>query len=299
MSARKPSKRPAGIPKRAIWFYDDGCWADGPMGKEGPIGEWTCWHRDGKLWRVENYDTRYEGTLHGERKWFGPDGAQQKVEVYQMRNVVSVSRSGQAARPRPSGSPRDAWKALEKTQKAADSTEATYNIVMRLDAAIRAADHQDYRGIAWKKVKPADLAKVEQRLKIRLPPSYVSFVTRYGLFVISSEEVDRYEEAGDGYDRLLRPSEMATITRALRRDYADFHDDPKFIKDAVCFQCRPYEDDFYVFRVSSRRKKDGELSVGAWSHDEENSWGRGFQTFDEHIAKLCKEWLKQLTSDAP
>ncbi len=105
-----------------------------------------------------------------------------------------------------------------------------------------------------------------------------------------------FHVAGDGatYDRLLTPRQIAKLTLAIRK--GDLEERAlRFLRDAICFQENPYSDDYFVFRVSSRRE-DGEMSVGSWSHDDASSWGKGFRTFEAHVTKLCDDWLDEIAS---
>jgi hypothetical protein len=167
-----------------------------------------------------------------------------------------------------------------------------YEAVMQLDETLRAADHPDYRRIAWKKVKAGDLAAAEKKLGIALPPSYKAFVTKHGVFVISGEDVDRYDRVETKYDRMLPPSFLVKATLGVRR-YRRGEDDEELVNDAVMFQSHPYHEEFFAFRISSRRK-DGEMTVGEWLEGGDGGWPRGFKSFDDHLIALCEQWHKKL-----
>jgi hypothetical protein len=177
-----------------------------------------------------------------------------------------------------------------------DHSGRAHAALMKLDAALRKADHEDYRRVAWKKVKAAEVAKAEKRLRGKLPPSYVELVTTHGLFVISGDDTDKYEAVESQYNRLLAPVEIAQLTEDMRRHFTEEEDEDnsKFLADAIPFQGNLYDDNFYVFRVSSRRKQDGEMTVGEWYHDEDSRWPRSFTSFEQHIERLCKNWLSEL-----
>jgi len=257
-------KKAKNIPKRATWYAPDKCWQNGPRGDGGsPKGDWTGWRPDGTVLWTAQYHPYWHGALHGTVTYFDRKGKVTRVEHYERGIRVAkppVLETQKFVRPKLKGTP--------------------YERLMQLDAAMRAAKHEDYADVAWKKVKPSDVAAAEKKLGTKLPPSYVAFVKEHGVFDIrgTNEAV---------YNRLLAPLEIAKVTLALRQHGEEF------LEDGLCFQGNLYDDNFYAFRVSSRRK-DGEMCVGEWWHDDESGWPKRFKTFDQHIGELCANWCDEL-----
>jgi hypothetical protein len=259
-----PKTKPKGVPKTAEWYWTTSSWEDGRRNAHGRHGAWTAWNsNDGSLfWKA----TYRDGKLHGKQTYFR-DGKPAMISTWKDGTHGTSTLLKQPA-------------AEKKRARAKPKLRGTpYERLVQLDEAMRAAKHDDYAGVAWKKVKPGDFAKAEEKLGTKLPPSYVAFVTAHGIFHIEGTD-------DDVYNRLLPPLEIAKVTLALRKR-------ERFLKDGLCFQGNAYDDNFFAFRVSSRRK-DGEMTVGEWNHDDDSFWPKRFKTFDEHLSQLCANWCDEL-----
>jgi len=262
---KKPPQRHQGVPQTAEWKSSNSSWEDGPRGARGRHGAWTAWRSDdgSVLWKGRYLD----GKIHGDVTYFDHGDATMIV------TWVHGSYNGLRTLKKPAAAKR-------KRVKVPKLRGTPYERLTQLDEALRGAKHEDYARVAWKKIRPADVAKAEKKLRTKLPPSYVAFVKAHGVFDIRGTD-------GEVYNRLLAPLEIAKITLALRRAGEEFLD------DGLCFQGNVYDDNFYAFRVGSRRK-DGEMTVGEWNHDDDSVWPRRFKTFDEHIGELCAHWCDEL-----
>jgi hypothetical protein len=266
--------KPPNIPATATWNEEEKCWEDGPrVGSYVRTGAWSGWRADGTLYWTARYGTGHNtGYLHGQLIYFDPAGKPAKIEKWKQGDRVSSKRVGTAKGPKPK------------------KPKSGYEAVMQLDAELRVAGDRDKRRVAWKKVKASELAAVEKKLGVKLPPSYKELVIKHGLFVISDRDKDSYIKGG--YYRLLEPKEIVTATLGVRR-HCRGEDDEKLVNDLVMFQANPYyESDLFGFVVSSR-KKDGEMGVGEWNHDDDNRKPRGFRSFDAHLIQLCKKVIDE------
>jgi hypothetical protein len=260
-----PKTKPKGVPKTAEWDWTTSSWEHGPRNAHGRHGAWTAWNSsDGSLfWKATYRDDK----LHGTQTYFR-DGKRAMTMTYANGEYASMKVLAKLEPTQP-----------RKKSKVPKLRGTPYERLVQLDEAMRAAKHDDYAGVAWKKVKPGDVTKAEKKLGTKLPPSYVAFVTEHGVFHIEGTD-------DEVYNRLLPPLEIAKITLALRKR-------ERFVKDGLCFQGNLYDDNFYAFRVSSRRK-DGEMTVGEWNHDDDSFWPKRFKTFDEHLSQLCANWCDEL-----
>ena len=177
---------------------------------------------------------------------------------------------------------------MEKLKKP----KTGYEAVMQLDAVLRASRRRNYKCVAWAKVKASQLAAVEKKLGVKLPPSYRAFVLQHGIFCISGDDEDNYDKVDSQYYRLVPPRFILTATLGIRR-YRRHEDDEELVNDAIMFQSNPYDEDFFAFRISSRRK-DGEMTVGEWHDHNDGFWPRGFTSFDAHLIELCDGILKKV-----
>lgn len=143
----------------------------------------------------------------------------------------------------------------------------------------------------------SDVEAAEKRLRVKLPPSYVNLVTRYGRFKVlwempadPAEEVAKKFDTYEGFYALLHPMEIVAETLELRQAYEEETAD--MLRDSLCFQENRYRSDFYTFRISDARQ-DGEMSVHAFYHDDLYVWSDVFFTFEEHLY----EWVENFTAE--
>ena len=159
--------------------------------------------------------------------------------------------------------------------------------MLRLQAALAEAKHPDYSRVKFRKVTRASVASAEKKLKVPLPPSYVELVTQLGAF----EVVGRNSAS---YNQLLTPAQMVQHTLMLRAAYAD--DDPKtgdVLKDSLLFQGNLYLDNFFIFLISSKRK-NGEMGVHEFYHDDQYVPPDGFCDLHAHMRDLVDNWVDTL-----
>jgi predicted DNA-binding WGR domain protein len=154
----------------------------------------------------------------------------------------------------------------------------------------------------------ADIEEAEKKLKVKLPLSYVEFVTCYGTFFISGEITGN----GWGNDTyLLSPSQVADRTLEHRNDYQQFgenidnynpEEEPdshveayRIINDGLMFCACPTDDASYVFVISSA-DVSGEMKARYFDVDDfgmNTPWFEGDLTFSECVAEIIENIKNQ------
>ncbi|MCY1002367.1 SMI1/KNR4 family protein [Myxococcus sp. MISCRS1] len=138
-------------------------------------------------------------------------------------------------------------------------------------------------------VDAAAVAGLEAKYKLKLPPSYVRFITTLGTFkvVYGGQELIGMEEPG--------------LLRAAAPDPSDAVDGEdaevaEAINQALFFQRRDDDsvENFWCFNPRAR-SPEGELAVVAYSHDEAFSLSDGeedFRDFSTHIVKVIDDFIE-------
>ncbi len=180
--------------------------------------------------------------------------------------------------------------------------ETGVEAVLRLKDAIAKHGHQTYAALIFSEpIDPVEIAMAERKLGATLPPSYVSFVTKYGCFKLvwdkpnetTPDEIGKAFPTYRGCRQLLPPAEVASETLSVREH--PMADDPAttgMLRDSLLFQENYYRDNFFTFRASSA-STDGEMSVHAYFHDDAYEWRVRWVSFEDHL----REWVKSVLDE--
>lgn len=137
-------------------------------------------------------------------------------------------------------------------------------------------------------IKAAAIAKAEKGLGVRLPPSYVDFVTTHGTFTISGNLTG----CGEGNDsELFEPERIVKETKNYRKEFKDdASDDQKIANDGLFFASDPNDERYFVFVISSA-EANGEMKARYYDYQDPantDGWFEGNCTFDDVIDQLIE-----------
>lgn len=139
-------------------------------------------------------------------------------------------------------------------------------------------------------VSSSEVADAEKALGFKLPPSYVDFITQYGLFSISGNLTGR----GSGNDtELFSPTEAIEETNHYREELAEFaegSEDAKIINDALIFCADPLDEFFHLFVISSANT-DGEMPTRSYNYQDpacSDDWYEGDGSFESTIDEIIE-----------
>jgi hypothetical protein len=176
-------------------------------------------------------------------------------------------------------------------EKALEKYETWYR------SAITRVDDAEFfkkeNSVSWRApVSAQEVSDAEKRLGLKLPPSYVRFVTGRGLFNFG--EPDSCESSIDA------PAELNPITVTLETEFGftladEFTpEEIKKMKRIIRFSFGDENQQIvycYVFRCDLRKGDEGEALISAFDQDAmrytwSEPYGREPKSFDEHICQL-------------
>ncbi|QSQ20448.1 SMI1/KNR4 family protein [Pyxidicoccus parkwayensis] len=183
------------------------------------------------------------------------------------------------------------------SKKSSGSGSAVAEAVERLKAF--ASEKEDMEVEFSKPLTAAQVKKLEAKYKLKLPPSYVAFLTSYGAFKVNygGQELIGMESPEHLHAAAPDPSD------------ASGGDDPEVeeaINEALFFQRINTDsvENFWCFNPRDRNA-DGELGVVAYYHDDTfglpqllgGKHAKHFRTFDAHIVKVIDKFIETYANE--
>ncbi len=334
----KEPKKPSTVPLEAIWNPSDNEWELGIKNKNGKyIGEWKWWLApNGHLCCHTFFDD--EGNIvsfkrfhpNGEVSQYGKGKNGKFTERVWLRSTAET----------PEGFPNYpsyVWKAVQKTGtfpikydiydkednhlnkkieipdnlRIAEVDETAKQALNRLEEAILVVQkyrHKEdkflqnyYKPVYFQKIKPEEICEAEKRLGIKFPPSYIDFITKYGLFKLG--------EKNKNYSCLIHPSQIGRLSDALETkwdvNWEDYTPREKEIMDKIiyfstgdeglqlCWYC--------CFDFNTLNKETGEVQIidfeqhdWSWMMYEDDIEIYMNKAFDEHITEVVDHAIQYI-----
>jgi len=247
MTQEEPIK-PITVPELAIWNFRENEWELGKKNEKGRfIGEWKWWKSpNGYLICETSFDN--EGNIETFKR-FHPNGEiSQSGKGKNGKFVKRIwQRSTEATTEGFPSVPKYVWKAAQRCGeipveydiydqdgnhlngkieipnqlKESSENETAKEALDRLEKVIEIAQEfrhkddnnlKDYsKPVYFQKIELKEINAAEKRLNIKLPPSYVQFVTTFGLFKLGIKNKE--------HARLLHPSKIEKLSSDLENKW--------------------------------------------------------------------------------
>jgi len=157
-----------------------------------------------------------------------------------------------------------------------------------------------------KPVTPAVIARAEKRYGVTLPPSYVEFVTKRGLFSLGNSHESRlnapdsmqsvyswHVENGCDHETMVRQFKLRAPGIRLWKQSLGFSDGDRELQLVA----------LYCFRFDSQNPKTKEASVWAFDSEDPRDFAKptgkvcATRGFDEHIARIVDEKISEMIDE--
>lgn len=183
-------------------------------------------------------------------------------------------------------------KPVAKKKKAAapKKKEGAREILEALDVWLEKCG-LDQRVVYSKPIAASAVSAAEKKLGMKLPSSYVDFVTKHGTFEISGELTGR----GFGNDTaLLAPAEAVKETLRYRKELAKAGDADgrEILDDGLLFCADPRDEAFFLFVLSSA--KGGDMRTRLYDYQNpglNDPHHDGDGTFDSVVDEIAMQVL--------
>lgn len=225
------------------------------------------------------YDDTFNGIFDTRVQILGRLGDEQEVGIQVRRKLDAQPDYAPFQKFKDRPGYRD-WLKGRKPQTAAEA-------LAYFDSYAQGSPYFPYSGVTFTERLTGEFIRDFEKSDFRLPPCFVTLAVEKGLPSFPSKPEGGF---GSLSCEVLHPYQWSAETDELIETF-DEEEQRELPEGLAVFQYYRFESasDFFVFNTG-RRRKSGELEIGAMFHDEPYS-AYEFKSFDEHIVELVERLI--------